>query len=348
MAVLTRRVNKENDIASENPPLRVFSGAMRGRIGVAVAVVAGLGILAGCVLDPVDLSAKQCPCADGWVCDRFRNRCVSVEPPDAAPPTDAGRDAAEGGSPLPDGGPGDGGGVTDAFVVVDAGAEDAALDTGPPPDPSACDDALSSAVFCDGFEIALPGPWTSRVELFGSAERVAAPVYRGDGALRGATTATNGQAAMVKHLDALAGDVWVRGYFYFPSSADLSDVSLFYVAERAAPYHGFAVGVQLGGRPWAWVGAPTSVYEIAPAGSEVPRDRWVCFQVHAFVADSGGSAELFVDGTSHVVLSGVDTSPAGGLTYLAAGLERAGTMQPGPVEIFADEIAIGTGPLPCD
>ena len=52
---------------------------MRAAARLAVAAV----LSAGCTVEPLDTSAKQCPCDDGFVCLESANRCV--EPTDAVP-----------------------------------------------------------------------------------------------------------------------------------------------------------------------------------------------------------------------------------------------------------------------
>ncbi|UJR85429.1 Hypothetical protein I5071_75090 [Sandaracinus amylolyticus] len=49
-------------------------GAVRGSFRAGVWSF----VLAGCVLAPIDLADRGCPCTDGWVCDEARNRCVPV------------------------------------------------------------------------------------------------------------------------------------------------------------------------------------------------------------------------------------------------------------------------------
>ena len=40
-----------------------------------IASLSPLGLLLGCVLQPVDLDGKACPCASGWVCDEATQTC---------------------------------------------------------------------------------------------------------------------------------------------------------------------------------------------------------------------------------------------------------------------------------
>lgn len=47
--------------------------------GFSIAAV----VLAGCSIGPVDLTGKQCPCADGYTCDLATNTCVGGPTADA-------------------------------------------------------------------------------------------------------------------------------------------------------------------------------------------------------------------------------------------------------------------------
>lgn len=92
--------------------------------------VASMLVLGACNLGEVDLTGKECPCAQGWVCDRSVNECVreldagSDAGPDAgvdAASQDAGMDAgADGG---PDAGPPDAGPPCTILMVIDPAAD---------------------------------------------------------------------------------------------------------------------------------------------------------------------------------------------------------------------------------
>ena len=94
-------------------------------------VLASGFVLAACNLGEVDLTGKECPCAQGWVCDRSVNECVRAldAGPDAGPDAgiDAGpRDAGEDGGPLDageDSGPADAGPPCAILMVIDPAAD---------------------------------------------------------------------------------------------------------------------------------------------------------------------------------------------------------------------------------
>jgi hypothetical protein len=72
-------------------------------LGVVRAPLLAL-LLAGCIIAPLDVNGRRCPCAPGWTCDTVRDLCVQLDAgtldapdapdgPDAPRPTDAGTDA---------------------------------------------------------------------------------------------------------------------------------------------------------------------------------------------------------------------------------------------------------------
>lgn len=88
-----------------------------------LAVASACLVLGACSLGEVDLTGKECPCAQGWVCDRAANECVREHDggPDAGP-EDAGLDAgpADGGvDGGPDAGPPDAGPPCAILMVID-------------------------------------------------------------------------------------------------------------------------------------------------------------------------------------------------------------------------------------
>ena len=78
----------------------------------------------------------------------------------------------------------------------------------------------------------------------------------------------------------------------------------------------------------------------------MPHDRWTCIQMKIDVGATGGF-EISVDGTPVVSKTGLDTLPASGYGAMNAGITYTAGAQ-GAAEIFFDEVAAGTSPLPCD
>lgn len=90
---------------------------MRGSILLFLLALATGG--SGCAFPEVDLSAKSCPCTDGWRCEPGRNVCVRDEATDGGASHDGAVDAPFGDAA-----------ATDA-MPRDTGPSDAAEDRGP-------------------------------------------------------------------------------------------------------------------------------------------------------------------------------------------------------------------------
>ena len=300
-------------------------------------------LCAACVVGDVDFRNKRCPCDEGWHCDGERRVCVEGPVPDAgtddaAPPMDAG----SGDSGLADAGRLDAG-------ERDAGASDAEPpDAGPPdagPDPTACDDALAGAIFCDGFESDDDfTAWTLPArEVDGVLTRVTDVVYRGEAALRSETTAPSGRA----HLSAAIpnttdGELWARVYAYVPASSDVTHFDILQVREDADPYDGVVVAM----RDYTFL----YVHEISMAAGMAPvatRDTWECYEIQVVVSNTAGEIRLFIDGAMVVEATGLDTLPPSGFGRFEVGLMYSSSLQPATA-VYFDEAAVGTTRLPCD
>ncbi|MCB9597879.1 MAG: hypothetical protein H6719_34495 [Sandaracinaceae bacterium] len=314
-----------------------------------------LGSLAwGCVPPTIDLRGRACPCGTGWVC--MDDVCVpegtaradggatdggadAGAPVDASVPVDAavGMDAAVGSDAGLDAGGADAGG-TDAGS--DAGTPDSgAGETG-------CDGPLAGAILCDGFESS-PGPWTLRAERTGSATRTTTRAQVGAYSFDSVTTAINGQASLGArglgpYTDA---DLWMRVSLYVPSAAAVDDFTFLYVGEDVSPFHGVSLGMGSDGRAGAY-STISANYVSSFDALLVPRDRWVCFEVHVAVASSGGAIEVFMDGTLRAGMTGLDTLPGAGFTIAYSGIDYTGPAQ-GPLEVFLDEYALSRTRLAC-
>jgi hypothetical protein len=78
----------------------------------------------------------------------------------------------------------------------------------------------------------------------------------------------------------------------------------------------------------------------------VPRDRWLCFEVHITIA-AEGTADVFVDGEQVITQNPVVTTQTTGWNTITTGLEFTENTQE-PLTIYVDEVAVGTTRLPCD
>jgi hypothetical protein len=288
---------------------------------IGCAVVAAL-FASGCLLAPIDLANRPCPCAGGWVCTRD-GICIEegldagLDPrvvPDAAPPIDAHLDA-------------------------------------PSAEP-ACDVTYPDAIFCDGFEWDYPlerGAWGWEFVVDGSLETTEdPPAAVGMRSLRSTIGGRNHAAALgvIFARSVLEGDLWIRGYFRIGADVEVGVLSLAYVTSVDLAI-GIALQLHAGGNVGAWLGTiepPDYLTTTAP----FPRDRWVCLQLHIVVDDIAGAVELFVDDTMVGSRTGMDSVPLarGGLGAMVAGIEYAGIGQ-GAGVVHSDDIVVGTTRVPC-
>ncbi|WP_157069712.1 hypothetical protein [Sandaracinus amylolyticus] len=320
--------------------------------------------MAGCVLAPVDLEGRACPCGDGWVCVAGICQRDELPPGDAGGLRDAAMDAASA-----DAGRADGGLEPDAGALdggpdageLDAGSRDGGSpdagppDAGPPDagrDLTRCDDVHAGAIFCDGFEWPYPAGrvhWSFDLLQDGNVTTVTSPApFFGDRALRATTTMTGGRAGIGGSFAAItSGDLWLRGLVYLPSALAVDAISLLYIG-AADGSSGLAIqtyGVTGSARAATWVGS-AEYYDAT--GINIPRDRWVCLQVHATVADTGGTVELFVNDVGLGPRTGLDTLPNGGFAVITAGIEYSDPATQGPATLYVDEVVLSRTRVPCD
>jgi hypothetical protein len=234
----------------------------------------------------------------------------------------------------------------DAPVAVDTG------DAGTPPDDvppsSSCATAHPTALFCDGFETATLTGWSGYSLGSGTAMQTTAMAYRGVGSLRADTTAAGGTAAV--HWNGLAGrttgDIYVRGFFYFPSGYTFYQVGVMLLLPRT-PADNVAMMIGGGGGFGGWSGAGM---QYVPGSSTVmaPRDRWVCLEMHVTLsATTTGGLEMFMDGMPVGSASGFATTPADGQQEVHVGFPHTDVMQE-PATVYVDEVVVDTNRIGCD
>jgi hypothetical protein len=276
----------------------------------------------GCVLGPVDLESKPCPCAQGYVCDETRNRCVR-EGSDAGlvPPLDATVEE-------------------DALVDLDA----------PVDDPStACDDLLRDAIFCESFEDRSLLHWTVRESYDGTVTHTFDRAFRGAGALTASSTAPAGYAERIATVvgGVSDGDLYVRAYVYIPEGMPLVHSSLVHVGghrTRVAtePLAGFNA---VDGFAAMYIGA--GGVSLRDRLVTLPRNEWFCMQYELHIDDVAGSARIWIDGVLAGEALDIDTHNESPYESLGAGIAWSALDQE-PFEVAIDEIAIGRSPLPCE
>lgn len=321
---------------------------------LVATVVASALALAGCVLDPVDLEGRLCPCTSGYVCDPARRVCVRDEGAADGGSDDAATADGSIDAPGPDGG-GDAGfdaSVEDASEPTDAGVDagelDAGIDAGADagPDSTGCDDVHATALFCDGYEDAALASWDWATETSGTAVRTTTGVHRGAGALRSQTTAGSGRASRSAVFPTVtSGDLWFRAWFFVPSSVTISGISLLYVGENTPPYDGIALQTIAGGVYNTWVGPENRSFQVS--ATTIPRDRWFCLKGHLAIANAGGQLEVFIDETRVQNLTGIDTLVTSGFATAIAGIEWTSSSQ-SSAEVLTDEVVVDRVDVGCE
>lgn len=314
-------------------------------------------VCAGCVVEPLDLEGRRCPCAEGWTCDAAANVCVrgGVDASSRDGGTDAGRaDASMDAGREPDAGRDSGAsdsGASDSGAS-DSGAIDAfapdAPDVGTPLDETGCDDAHLDAIFCDGFESGAAMPEWEGVETQGAATAAwtAALSYRGGGAFESVTSEASARSLLNKE-DSLgvftSGEVHLRAYVYVPSAPGVENGALFFVSQAVSPWHGIAVNLLAGRELSLYIeGTGLSV----DSGRVMPADEWVCLELHVQVGVAG-SVALDMNGTEVLRRSGTDTTTSTGYAAFTIGLSWTDATTTAARALY-DEIVFDDAPIGCD
>lgn len=230
-----------------------------------------------------------------------------------------------------------------AAPMRDAGASDP--DAEPTPDAgrdtTACDDVLSGALLCDGFEAGFSA-WT----MVRFAEGATIPTYRGVASMR----ATSSPASAVSYLFSnriprvVSGELYARTYLYVPGVGTPRWLAVLHLEESGDPWDYAELRMVDGELELAARSATDA--RSARAGA-VPRDRWFCVELRVLVAD-GGEVELFVEGTSAAAIRATDTLHASPWQTFYTGISYRGPTQTGRIEIFYDEVVLSTTRIGCD
>jgi hypothetical protein len=256
-------------------------------------------------------------------------------------PSDAGsqlRDADPDPDEIPDAAPddSDAGGVT---VPADA----AAADGGEPIE--LCPDR-PELLFCDGFEDpVLSNKWDYNVVQNGTTSRTTSRKRTGVAALL-ATTGPPQQGTWARWATEVlakqkSGHAWMRFYNWVPGTVDVTaHFSVGVMSESVLPYAGFELRLR-----------PTHVDINSSSGvfagtTQFPRDRWVCVELHVHIDPAVGVYEAYIDGVLAVTSGQLDTRPADGFTAAEIGVHYADPSQ-GPVQVYVDDVAVGTARIPC-
>ncbi len=230
----------------------------------------------------------------------------------------------------------------DAARQPDAGSTP--IDAASARDETACDDDLAGTLVCDGFEDSALAPWFLNL-IDGTLEPSNSTVFRGTAALRAQMNAISGTASAERFLDPPldSGNFHVRAYYYIPSG-DFDYLQLFKFLEDDGAFLG--INVAVGGDAVALL--QTLEEEPAVASQAFPLDEWFCLQLNVTVDASAGSAELLVNGTQLLNLTGIATlPPTAGYSIFGVGVEFTTPAQP-ITNVFVDEVVLDTSPVACE
>lgn len=200
--------------------------------------------------------------------------------------------------------------------------------------------ALPGLIFCESFE----GGSGLTIQQ-GTVDIDEARAFRGTHSQHAATTGLSEASWQIGLVlpSVMSGDLYARWYNYVPSTIANAQLATVHLVDNDFPYHGIIYGLRDGN-------AEVSSSEAAMTLSstmQVPRDRWVCAQMHVFIADAGGSIDGAIDGQALGAITNIDTLPVGGYRNVHAGL-YATALATEPMELWTDEVAVGTQPIPCD
>lgn len=326
----------------------------RRNVAALAALLFGALVTTGCSVKEVDYDGLECPCISGWVCDTATNTCVRPGTADgggldagmredATMPIDSGEPPVDSGEP-----PIDSGEPMDASMPEDAGDTDAGMppvDAGP--GATRCDDIHAGRLFCEDFEGSLATRWSDQRLTAGSSAAISGETtYLGSGALR-VSTAMGVQEAFARAtvLPAMTtGDLYVRSYYYFPSSFAMDAIEFAGIAEASRAYHLIST---------TYVSSSDVHTHNFPADMRqsgmmaIPRDRWVCVEQHVRFDATMGAIELSYDGAMVARLRMMDTDDMRGLRTIEAGIIWQSEAQV-PAVAFVDEIVADTSPIGCD
>ena len=194
---------------------------------------------------------------------------------------------------------------------------------------------LPGSVFCDPLE-SDTFPDLTKVHVAGGTLELTEDAYLGESAARAYTAPASQtrRAYVSQQLQDLGSQIWTRAYLYVPGSSARHFTAMA-MDEPGAPWHGVSLGSATDGRAFIRVAGSPARRALGP---QFPRNRWVCVEMRINVANSGGSAELFLDGQSRARVTNVDTQMSADYGTIKAGIIYAPSSG-GAVEVRVDELA---------
>lgn len=175
--------------------------------------------------------------------------------------------------------------------------------------------ATCSGLFCDGFDEGVVR-WHGTEIDDGARAEAATFGRRGGSLLAESPIGTQTAAAFVDVLSPLPADVYVRAFVYVPrgGTLDLEPIAV----SSVPPTHQIVASLYDDGVDVHAHGMAGDFSEIA--SMMVPRERWLCLELHVSVGASG-QVDLFIDDTRVAARSSLDTRPpSGALPRVSVGI----------------------------
>lgn len=210
-----------------------------------------------------------------------------------------------------------------------------------------CQMSHPGALFCDGFEGRMDESWGYEVITNATVDATTTRAYRGTHAFEAHTAAINDYkyARWGRYGEAPigSGDLYYRAFYWMPSTTVIDDQASFLTFGNGQPPYPSAYVMLSGGMIHVNVDSTSYLFP-----GDLPRDRWVCVELHINVSPTSGSFDLTFDGGTPMSASGIDTLVGDtGYTNLDVGVHYA-TPGQSPVDLWIDEVILDTSPIGCN
>lgn len=133
------------------------------------------------------------------------------------------------------------------------------------------------------------------------------------------------------------GTLHARAYVYLPEAA----AGFEFLKLRNQQNRGIGVGVDADGH------VVVTATDTFSSSNALAKQQWHCIQLSVHLGTEG-SMELHLDGAISVSASGVNNVPPGGLSSIALGAMATERAPNTSVNVYLDEVAVGSTPLLCD
>ncbi|QQR90746.1 MAG: hypothetical protein IPJ88_03130 [Myxococcales bacterium] len=298
----------------------------------------------------IDLSARSCPCVEGFVCDESRNICVLPgDLNDASITADGAQQDAN-----PDTS------IQDAAVPIPAVCSegDAPMLDPKPFDATACDDGTRSLAFCrsvdDGGET--HATWLSNA-VGGSMQVETSQVYRGTNANKFSVSSSRdtvyGYPEINGPSDAFYSDgttdIYARAYFYFPSGWNTATDLLMLRQGGGTGNNDIAIRTNTNNKIGYFSLTGTyggSSSRDAYSDFAIPIEVWSCLEIHASSSDE--RVDVWMD---DVCIGSWDTGGRVDMKYFSIQLGFINQLDQAdsyPQTFYVDEIMVSDTRIGCD